>query len=205
MLPDLFHPSDGGDIFYRFRQRNSADDIRRPSLEFVGVRSQRMSFDAHVLDSPSSADDRNESLDPFFFQIDGSDSRIRHHLVTREDEAIASDILHVDWEIRHGLRAVDQEERIVAELGSDFLHVVDLSGDVGDMSYGDDFDLIRIFSVEIFSVDFVLFVDIEEFDSEPFSLRQHLPWKDVRMMFPDTKKDHISFIQDISYDQRLGD
>ena len=90
--------------------------------------------------------------------------------MTSEDQAIASDILHVDWKIRYGLRTVYEEERIVAEFGFYLFYVVDFSGDVGDMSDGDHFHFITIFLIKIFPIDLVFVVDVEKFYFESFYL-----------------------------------
>ena len=88
-----------------------------------------------------------------------------------EHQAVATDILHINWKIRYGLRTVDKEEGVVAEFGFYFFDVIDLSGDIGDMSDGNDFHFITIFLIEIFPIDFVFVVDIEEFYGESFFFR----------------------------------
>lgn len=88
----------------------------------------------------------------------------------RKDQTVAADILHVDWEIRNGLRTVHEEEGIVAELGSYLFDIIDFSCYVRNMSDGNYFHFITIFLIKIFPIDLILGVDIEKFYGESFSL-----------------------------------
>ena len=91
--------------------------------------------------------------------------------MSRKDQTVAADILHVDWEIRNGLRTVHEEEGIVAELWFDFFHVVNLSRNIWNVSDGNYFHFITIFLIEIIPIDLVLVIDSEKFYIESFSFR----------------------------------
>gem|GEM_PF-6606991 len=122
-----------------------------------------------------------------------------------EHQAVTANILHIYWEIRHRLRSVHEEERIVAKFRLYFFDVIDFSGDIGNVSDGNHFHFITIFLIEIFPIDLVLVVDVEKFYRESFSFRQNLPGKDVRMMLPDSEQNRISSFQNVRNDERLSD
>lgn len=154
-----------------------------------------MSGNTYIFDRTSSTNHRDQFFDPLFFQIHNSNSRICHHLVSRKYQAIASDILHVDREIRYGLRSIHEKKCIFTKFGFYFFDVVDLSGNIGDMSDGNDFYFITIFLIKIIPIDLVFLVDVKKFYFESFSFCQNLPRKDIRMMLSNSEQHYISGLE----------
>ena len=118
--------------------------------------------------------------------------------MSRKYQTVATDILHIDWEIRNRLRSVYKKERIVTEFGLYFFHVVYFSGDVGNMSDGNYFHLIGIFFFEVVPIDLIRIINVEKFYFESFPLSQNLSWQNVRMMLSNSEENSISSFYDIT-------
>ena len=129
-----------------------------------------MSFRAYIFYRTSSTDDRHQRLDPCFLEVDDSEPCIRHHLVSGEYQTIAADILYIDGKVWHGLRTIHKKECVITKFGFYLFDIVDLSGDIGYMTYRNYFHFITIFLIKIISIDLVFIGDSEKFYVEFFSL-----------------------------------
>ena len=125
-----------------FRGRTHPDlsrDVGRAGFELVGDLVPCRTAQVHLADHVAAGHERRHRLEQTAAGPERSGAGWAEHLVAGEDVEVGSQLLHVDRHMRHGLRAVDEDQRAGGMGHLDHLaDRVDRSEHVRDVGEGDE-------------------------------------------------------------------
>ena len=110
VLADPLHP-EARQVVDGRAEPDGRGDVRCAGLELPGDRVPLAPAQVDLADHLAAGEERRHRLEQLAARPEDARTHRRQHLVAAEDVEIGAEILHVDGQVRHGLRTVDQHQR----------------------------------------------------------------------------------------------
>ena len=118
---------------------------------------------AHIFNHLAAEQEGRHREQKIPLAVEDADAHRSQHLVAGKREKIHIEVGHIDRNVRHGLRAVQNEQAaVLVRKARKGLHVVFDAEHIRDVRHRDEFRLRTQHTAEIFFRDITLFVRLEE-------------------------------------------
>ena len=196
---DALHVIDGR------TQAHGIGNIARARLETVRHALVDGALERHVGDHVAAALPRRQLLQQVRLAIHGADARRAEHFMPRKHVKIGAQRLHVDAQVRHGLRAIDQHAHAGRMRQRDDLgHGRDRAQRIRHLRHGHQFGAPVEQLAEFFDDDLAAVVDGNHAQCRALFRRQLLPRHDVGVVFK-LRDDDLVAAADVLPAEGIGD
>ena len=205
VLADVVH-ADLEQVVGGRAQPHAGRDVRRAGLELPGHVVPLRPAEVDLADHVAAAHERRHRLEELGLRPHRTPEPSRgEHLVPAEHVEVAADRRHVDRDVRHGLRPVDEDERAgLVRLAGHLLDRVDRAQRVRHVGERDQLRLELEQDVEHVLAQDPVVGDRDELEVRVLLLGEDLPRDEVRVVLHLGQDDHVA-ARDVLPAPRVGD
>ena len=182
-------------VLNRRMQADRTAHIDRAGLKLVRELRPGRLIAAHILDHLTAKEEGRHFLEQFLLAVEHADAHGGEHLVSRKCKEVDIEFGHIDRDMRHGLRAVQNEKAaILVRNAHKALDIVFHAEHVRAMGHRDQLGLRAQHAVEMLFRDITLFIRLEELKNSASPRSRLLPGNQVRMVLHDRNQDFIALV-----------
>ena len=174
---ELIHIINGGS------QADARGDVGCSRFKLVRNHVEKRLGKRHGADHVAAPLVRGHTFERLCLAVKGTHARGAEELVAGEGVEVTIDLLNVDFDVRSGLRTINEHRDIPPmRRPNDFLHRVNRTQDIRNMTDRNQPGARTQQLLKFFPEEFAAFVDRRDPQHNPFLFAQELPGDDVRVM-----------------------